>query len=236
MIKTLIADDNLIYIKQFINNVTSKFNNIQIDRICTDGKEAFDVISKNNFDLIFLDLQMPNINGIDIIKRIKELNSIKIPKVVIISGDMPLIKFAEVDNIVCSIIQKNEDTEIIHERILSVIREIEYNENYDGIKDKIVNDLIDFGYNMKHKGTRYIIDAIMYIYSSNDFNLIDNLEKNVYKYVSFKNKDSIVNIKNNIVKCSKNIVEDDIHLSAKDVITKVLIGLNREFLFSGNVD
>lgn len=235
MIKTLIADDNLTYIKQFINNITSKIKSIQVSHICTDGKEILEIIKQNNFDLIFLDLQMPNINGIQIIEEIKKIDFIKIPKIIIISGDISLINYAKVGNVVCDIIQKNKDNEVVYKKVMNIVNEIIYSENYEDIKEKIIEKLINLGYNMKYKGTRYMIDAIMYIYTSNNFNLVYNLEKNVYKYVSLKNKESLVNIKNNIVKSSKNIVEDDVRLSAKDVITRVLIELNKEFLFHENV-
>ena len=67
---------------------------------------------------------------------------------------------------------------------------------------------------------------------TNNFSMIDNLEKNVYKYIAYQYKESVVNIKNNIVKSSRNIIKDEIHLSAKDVITTILIEINNEFIFS----
>ena len=164
MIKTLIADDNFIYIKKFVNNIINKLNNIQIEYICTDGNEVLDIIRKNNFDLIILDLKMPNLNGIEVIKKIRKIDMINKAKIIIISGDSGLLKYAEINDIVCKIISKMESDEVIYEKVKEIINQIEYERNYKLVRKKVISELIALGYNIKHKGTRYILDVIMYIY------------------------------------------------------------------------
>ena len=56
MIKALIVDDNLQYIKNILNTTINKFSEIHIEYIATTAKEAINVISNNQIDLIFLDL------------------------------------------------------------------------------------------------------------------------------------------------------------------------------------
>ncbi len=41
---------------------------------CADGEEAMDKISKENFDLIMLDVTLPDINGMDLCKKLRENN------------------------------------------------------------------------------------------------------------------------------------------------------------------
>ncbi len=164
MIKTLIADDNWKYSKDIINNIISKINDIKVEYISTDGEETLDIISKNSFDLILLDLQMPKINGLEIIEKIQKLNMIKFPKVIIISGDIPLVKYANIDNIVCNIIVKTEDTESIYRKILQTVNNIRYEETCESVREKTMISLKKMGYSLKHKGTRYILESIMYIY------------------------------------------------------------------------
>lgn len=77
MIKVLIVDDNLQYIKNILNTTINKFSEIHIEYIATTAKEAINVISNNQIDLIFLDLNLPDENGIYIIDQIKYLNNIK---------------------------------------------------------------------------------------------------------------------------------------------------------------
>lgn len=164
MIRTLIADDNLQYSKGIINNVISRINEIKVDCITVDGIETIDAISKNSFDLVLLDLQMPKMTGIEILEEIKNLNMIKIPKVIIITGDLPLVQYANINGIVCDVILKPESVDKIYEKVLRVVNEIRYEKSYDLVKRKVMEDLQKIGYNFKHKGTRYIIEAIMYVY------------------------------------------------------------------------
>lgn len=42
-------------------------------KICTDGKEALKLIENEDFDLITLDIEMPEINGIEIAGKIREM-------------------------------------------------------------------------------------------------------------------------------------------------------------------
>lgn len=164
MIRTLIADDNLQYSKSIINSVVSKISETKVDCITTDGIETIEAISKNSFDLVLLDLQMPKINGIEIIEEIKKLNMIKTPKVIIITGDLSLAQYASINGIVCDVILKPESVDSIYEKILRVVNKIRYETNYDLVKRKVIEDLQKIGYNFKHKGSRYIIEAIMYVY------------------------------------------------------------------------
>lgn len=46
----------------------------------SDGKEAFNSLSTNNYDVIITDLRLPGTSGIDILKRAKEIN----PKTIVI--------------------------------------------------------------------------------------------------------------------------------------------------------
>lgn len=55
-----------------------------------DGKDAIDKIQKDDFDLVILDLKMPGINGVDVIKTIK--NYKPLPDILIITAwDSPKV-------------------------------------------------------------------------------------------------------------------------------------------------
>lgn len=83
MTKVLIVDDSIIS-RRMIRKLISK-HNFEIDE-ATNGKEAIDKIHSNQYDIIFLDLLMPDIDGIQILSRLK---SEGIPtKVVVISADI----------------------------------------------------------------------------------------------------------------------------------------------------
>jgi CheY-like chemotaxis protein len=52
----------------------------------TDGKEALVEISKNQYDLVLLDMMMPIVNGIQFLKQLKTINLSKQPKIIILTN------------------------------------------------------------------------------------------------------------------------------------------------------
>jgi two-component system alkaline phosphatase synthesis response regulator PhoP len=52
--------------------------------LAADGNDAYDKISKENYDLILLDLILPGIDGFEILEKIKA--SAKKPKIVVLSN------------------------------------------------------------------------------------------------------------------------------------------------------
>lgn len=164
MIKTLIADDNFQYIKKIMNDITNRISSIKVEFLCTDGKEILNTISREALDLMLLDLKMPELNGLEVLNEIKRLNIVKMPKIIIVSGDMPLAKYADLNDMVYNIIPKTDTDENIYQKLLTAVNDIEYEENYDKVESKVILELSQMGYSLKHKGTKYITQAIMYIY------------------------------------------------------------------------
>ncbi|MHC4130928.1 MAG: ATP-binding protein [Planctomycetota bacterium] len=67
--KVLVAEDvltNQMLIKRMLNKLGLE------PKIVDDGQKAVDVASKENYDLIFMDIQMPNINGFEATKLLRE--------------------------------------------------------------------------------------------------------------------------------------------------------------------
>lgn len=78
MIKVLIVDDQEL-IRQSLELMLSNRNNIKIIGAASDGREAIVMTRKYKPDIILMDIRMPEIDGIECIKIIKEnYNDIKI--------------------------------------------------------------------------------------------------------------------------------------------------------------
>ncbi len=79
--KVLIIDD-----EEDIRNIIGEFcEMIGVDkRICSNGKEGIEMFKKENFDLVISDIKMPDMDGYEFVKKIRELDN-SIP-VVICSG------------------------------------------------------------------------------------------------------------------------------------------------------
>ena len=75
--KILIVDDNKLNIK--VARRALKGFNFEIDE-CYDGQECLDkVVNGNEYDLILMDIMMPNMSGETAIKKLKENTNFKIP-------------------------------------------------------------------------------------------------------------------------------------------------------------
>lgn len=68
-IKCLIVDDEPLAIK-VIKEYLQKVPQLELVATCADAIQAFQVLSEQEVDLLFLDIEMPGINGIDFIKSL----------------------------------------------------------------------------------------------------------------------------------------------------------------------
>lgn len=80
--KILIADDHAIVRTGFHKIIEDYSGNLTIDE-AEDGIEVLDKLKDSKYDLIILDINMPNKNGLDTLKEIKLINSDQ--KVIILS-------------------------------------------------------------------------------------------------------------------------------------------------------
>lgn len=183
--------------------------------------------------MIFLDLKLPDYNGFKIIEDLKYVDCLKKPRIIIVSGDSELLEQAIKSNNVCEIIRKIDDYESIYEKIGNIVNDIRYEINHKKVEESIFMEILDLGYKLKYKGTQYIIEAIKYIYVSNNFDLLDNLEQNVYKFISLKYKKSINNIKTNIIKATNKRENEKMKLydlTPKQTIITILNKIRLNFI------
>ncbi len=71
MFKILVLEDD----KQLNKTVCTYLNNNGYNAIsCLDGNEAYDVLYENTIDLIVSDVMMPNVDGFEFVKNVRETN------------------------------------------------------------------------------------------------------------------------------------------------------------------
>lgn len=70
MIKVLIADDHPI-VRNGIKNVIEKSDDIEVKGEAENSKQVYDLIAKEKWDVIILDLKMPGVGGLEILKELK---------------------------------------------------------------------------------------------------------------------------------------------------------------------
>jgi len=78
--RTLIIDDERLARKE-LNTLLSKHPEIEILGECNNAEEAIRMISELNPDLIFLDVQMPGMNGFEMLKQLET-----VPEVIFVTA------------------------------------------------------------------------------------------------------------------------------------------------------
>ena len=76
--KVLIVEDNKILLESVVEELSKHFETEK----CEDGEEALYLINQNIYDLVILDLMLPNINGFDILKKMR-VNNIDTPVLIL---------------------------------------------------------------------------------------------------------------------------------------------------------
>lgn len=70
-VKCLLVDDEPLAI-ELLERHLAHFDNFEIVATCSNAIEALSILSNNTIDLLFLDIQMPQLSGIDFLKTIKK--------------------------------------------------------------------------------------------------------------------------------------------------------------------
>ena len=67
--KCLLVDDNKMA-RMALKQLVSQVPNLELTAECNDAMEAYNQLSANPIDLLFLDIEMPEMSGIDLIKKL----------------------------------------------------------------------------------------------------------------------------------------------------------------------
>ena len=70
--KVLVVDDNKL-ITHMVKSYLSSFFSAQVE-IAVNGQKGYDLFKQKQFDLIITDYNMPVLGGIDLVRRIREVN------------------------------------------------------------------------------------------------------------------------------------------------------------------
>ena len=78
-IKILWVDDEIDYLKPHILFLEKKNYSVTT---CNNGRDAIDIFENDNFDIVFLDENMPGMSGLETLSEMKEKKS-SIPMIMI---------------------------------------------------------------------------------------------------------------------------------------------------------
>ena len=200
MLKILIVDDNIEFTLNIINYVKSKGETEYIfTNISANGEEAYKYLINNNPDLILLDLQMPKLNGVELISMLK--NSKILPKIILMTGDNKLLTdFMKLNLPIERVFMKPFSLESLFE----AINQINVDINNFEIDNNLIKLLSNFSFNKCTIGYNYILQCLQECLKENK--LITSLETNLYTKIAKKNNlKSYLHVKWAIDKCILNV-------------------------------
>ncbi|MBE7033434.1 MAG: sporulation transcription factor Spo0A [Ruminococcaceae bacterium] len=203
-IKLLIADSNRelgLQMKSFFDGK----GDIELVAIATDGLDALEKIRKHSPDAVLMDIVLPQLDGIGLLKEINSLSRVHRPVVIVTSG----AKREHITNICMQLgadyfMIKPCDNETVYERIKLLcmpktagsIHEIACSEksgNADRPSDRaleisVTKTIHSVGVPANIKGYQYLRDAI--IMSIKDTELINAVTKQLYPKVATRHNTS----------------------------------------------
>jgi len=70
VVRCLIVDDEPLA-RQLLQSHVEKISSLQLVELCETAMDAFEMLHQHKIDLLFLDIQMPNITGLTFLKSLK---------------------------------------------------------------------------------------------------------------------------------------------------------------------
>jgi len=71
-IRCILADDEQLSL-EIMEKYVSKLDNYQVVNTCKNGVEVFNILKAEPIDLLFLDIQMPQLTGLELLKSLKKI-------------------------------------------------------------------------------------------------------------------------------------------------------------------
>lgn len=198
----LIVDDQLNCIKNLISSILKNEEKIRLIDVATNGIEALNILNKNKIDIILLDLKMPKMNGVELIKKLeKQQNNIYEKSIIIITGEVSMLKEILRSPLVYSFHLKTTSQENLLKNLNDIITEKIVIKNEENLDKKIIAELKYLNYNFAHIGTEYLKECIKIDFLQYNGEA-ENLNTQIYPILAKKHNKKIFSIKNNIIKAT----------------------------------
>ncbi|MEO6837348.1 MAG: response regulator, partial [Ginsengibacter sp.] len=69
LIKCIIIDDEPIA-REILENFAKQINFLEVIAVCEDAFEALEILENNRIDLLISDIEMPKINGLEMVRSL----------------------------------------------------------------------------------------------------------------------------------------------------------------------
>lgn len=205
--KILLVDDNTDFLVSLYKYIKKEIPIINIVGLACDGVEAEKYIEEFKPSIVLLDLNMPNLNGIELLKELKQNTT----TVILVSGDIEMINEISLENF------NNIENIFIKPFDFGKLKvDLEYVINCHGNNriDNLINDkLSEFDFNTSSIGYKYLVNCIKEVFYYP--NKLINIEK--YVFPTIAKEFNISNFKN--VKWSlQKLIDSMVRYTKKEIV------------------
>jgi DNA-binding LytR/AlgR family response regulator len=154
-------------IKDYIEQVPF----LQLKGICTDALYAMDLLQKEDIDLVFLDIHLPKLKGLDFIKALK-----KPPQIIITSAYQEYALQGYELNVVDYLLKPIE-----FNRFLMAVNKLKERSNGEAlpVSPAAATERATLFFNVSKKRVKVYIDEILFIESLKEYIRITTKEKSI---------------------------------------------------------
>ncbi len=162
-LRCLIVDDDEMA-KASLEHLCSKVPDIEVVAACDSGIEAMQLLKQEEIDLVFLDIEMPDLSGIELVKTLD-----KLPQIIFVSGHT---KYAieAFEYHVTDFLVKPID-------LPRLIKAIDYAVSLKSKKENASNDLRELFVKVDGRLVRLSFDDILYVESIGDYVIFHTVNK-----------------------------------------------------------
>lgn len=144
MLKVLIVDDEPFIREGLKILIDWSKEGYEVAAEAQNAFEAMEILAKDPFDLIMIDIRMPKMNGIELSKYIREKVSKKV-SIIFLTGYLELDYVNEAFNVNAEqYLQKPIDPERLLETIRNIKNQIGMNREEENMKNRYARDLRDY--------------------------------------------------------------------------------------------
>ena len=120
-IDILVVDDSAIMRKMIIKTI--RLCGLGVDRIheAENGKEGLQVLEKEGVDVLFIDINMPVMNGMEMLNSIRQQETTESLPVLIVSTESNKGRIEEIDQKGAGFVHKPFTPESLRKKVLDII-------------------------------------------------------------------------------------------------------------------
>ena len=185
--KILIADDDKLF-SEALEEYFSELDSYQVCGVADNGQKTLEMIEKHNPDVVILDLVMPNLDGIGVLEKIKNMELPTTPQILFITSfAQPNVTKKAMELGAAYYMMKPFDLDTLEARIRQISEfddEITSLPKASTLELDITRILHQMGVPAHVKGYQYLRDAIVMV--TEEANLMGAVTEELYPMIAEK--------------------------------------------------